>query len=122
MNPTYRLRLLLLLCGLPLSACMPDQDAGTPAGQANQHWQICATCHGATGGGDGPASAPLDPKPRTFRDRAWQASVTDEHIAKVMVEGGAAVGKSPLMPPHPQLKGKPEVVQELVARIRRFAQ
>lgn len=32
--------------------------------------QLCASCHGATGAGDGPASAGLDPPPIDFTDRS----------------------------------------------------
>ncbi len=77
----------------------------------------CATCHGATGKGDGAASAALNPKPRNFSDKTWQTSVTDAHIEKIIELGGPAVGKSPLMPPNPDLAGKP-VVKELRAHIR----
>src|SRR5690606_27797 len=31
--------------------------------------QLCASCHGPTGAGDGPASAGLDPPPIDFTDR-----------------------------------------------------
>ncbi|WP_373047632.1 c-type cytochrome [Vulgatibacter sp.] len=79
---------------------------------------VCATCHGPQGAGDGPASAGFPVKPRSFNDAEWQKSVTDEHIAKVIVEGGPAVGKSPLMPGNPQLAGKPEVVSGLVQLVR----
>lgn len=82
--------------------------------------QRCVTCHGDDGAGDGPGSAALDPKPRAFADAEWQESVTDEHIAKVIVSGGAAVGKSPVMPGTPDLKKTPEVVDELVEIIRGF--
>jgi mono/diheme cytochrome c family protein len=81
----------------------------------------CVTCHGATGKGDGAAAAALNPKPRDYGDKAWQAATTDDAIAKAIVEGGAAVGKSPLMPPNPDLKDKPEVVKALVAKVRSFA-
>jgi mono/diheme cytochrome c family protein len=54
----------------------------------------CTPCHGSTGGGDGPASASLNPHPRNFHDKTWQASVNDEHIFKIIQYGGAAVGKS----------------------------
>jgi hypothetical protein len=50
----------------------------------------------------------------------WQKSVTDEHLAKIILEGGAAVGLSPLMPPNPDLADKPQVVDALVAVIRSF--
>ena len=81
----------------------------------------CAACHGTTGNGDGPAAAGLDPKPRKYSDKKWQASVTDEFLAKVIVEGGAANKLSPLMTANPDLKAKPKVVAELVKAIRAFA-
>lgn len=82
----------------------------------------CSTCHGATGQGDGPASAGLTPKPRNYHDKAWQASVTDEHIEKIIKFGGPAVGKSPLMPPNPDLESKPEVVTALRQHVRSLGQ
>jgi cytochrome c553 len=95
--------------------------AAAPADEAKTKFEtLCATCHGTTGLGDGPAAAALDPKPRSYSDAEWQTSVTDEHIAKVIVEGGAAAGKSPLMPANPDLKDKPEVVKELVKIIRSY--
>ncbi len=82
---------------------------------------VCAACHGATGKGDGMAAAALNPKPRDYSDKQWQSKVTDDAIAKAIVEGGPAVGLSPMMPPNPDLKDKPEVVKALVAKIRSFA-
>ena len=81
---------------------------------------LCFTCHGMTGHGDGPGAGALDPKPRSFADVAWQDSVNDEHIEKTIVYGGAAVGKSPMMPAQPQLKGKTEVLKALVKIVREF--
>jgi hypothetical protein len=49
------------------------------------------------GKGDGAAAAALDPKPRDLSDSAWQGTVDDAYLTKVITEGGAAVGKSPLM-------------------------
>jgi mono/diheme cytochrome c family protein len=81
----------------------------------------CTTCHGAQGAGDGPGSAALEPKPRNFQDPAWQDSVTDEHIEKIVMYGGAAVGRSPTMPGNPDLMSKPEVVRALAAHVRGLA-
>lgn len=81
----------------------------------------CFTCHGSLGKGDGPGSPGLVPPPRDLSDPAWQASVTDEHIEKIIKYGGAAVGKSPTMPPNPDLTAKNEVVQALRARVRELA-
>ena len=61
--------------------------------------QNCAMCHGATGKGDGAASAALNPKPRNLADKAYVGKLKDQDIANVIKNGGPAVGKSPLMPP-----------------------
>jgi mono/diheme cytochrome c family protein len=81
----------------------------------------CATCHGQDGKGDGPAAQALNPKPRNYSDPEWQKSVTDAQIKKTIVEGGAAVGKSPLMAPNADLADKPVVLDELVKIVRGFA-
>lgn len=87
--------------------------------EADQLWTtLCSTCHGPSGAGDGPVSAGFPVKPRNMQDPEWQKSTTDEDIAKVILDGGAAIGKSPLMPGNPQLKGKPEVVEALVQKVR----
>ena len=81
--------------------------------------QRFVACHGEDGKGDGPGAAALNPKPRNYTDVAWQNSVTDEHIKQTILYGGAAVGKSPNMPPNPDLDGKPEL-DGLVKVVREF--
>lgn len=96
--------------------------AGDPVAEARSIFDTrCVTCHGASGAGDGAAAAALNPKPRNYADKAWQDSVKDEDLAKAIVEGGAAIGKSPLMPPNVDLKDKPAVVAEIVKIIRAFS-
>lgn len=91
------------------------------AGEAKQIFDsLCFTCHGSQGHGDGPGAGALEPKPRSFADIAWQDSVTDAQIEKTIVFGGAAVGKSPMMPAQPQLKGKTEVLAALTKLVRSF--
>jgi mono/diheme cytochrome c family protein len=80
----------------------------------------CATCHGPDGRGNGPGAITLNPKPRNYHDKEWQAKATDEDIRKTVIYGGAAVGKSPIMPASPDLDSKPEVVDGLVRIIRDF--
>jgi mono/diheme cytochrome c family protein len=92
-----------------------------PVAQAQDMFgNVCAMCHGVSGAGDGPAAANLNPKPRNYTDPTWQASVTDDQIRKTILEGGQAVGKSPMMPGQPQLKDQPEVLDNLVKMIRGF--
>lgn len=85
---------IMMSAGLMLAqgALAADADAG-----ATKFKQLCATCHGASGHGDGPAAVALNPKPRDMTDAAWQASVDDDHIRTVIKNGGAAVGLSPTM-------------------------
>jgi len=78
----------------------------------------CTPCHGPQGRGDGPASAALTPKPRNFTDATWQGKVTDEHIEKIILFGGAAVGKSPAMPANPDLEQHPGIIKGIRAHIR----
>ena len=80
----------------------------------------CSACHGANGKGDGPGAAALNPKPRNYSDKTWQSQVTDEQIKKAITMGGAAVGKSPIMPASPDLDEKPEVLEGLVKVVRKF--
>jgi mono/diheme cytochrome c family protein len=81
----------------------------------------CSTCHGLNGKGDGPAALTLNPKPRNYTDVAWQKSVTDDQIRETIIKGGAAMGKSPMMAPNPDLADKPAVVDALVKKVRSFA-
>lgn len=104
------------------------QESGPPAKRPNGmpseaqvlFANVCAQCHGTDGTGNGPAAETLNPKPRNYTDPAWQASTTDDEIKKIIVGGGQAVGKSGMMPPNPQLKDRPDILDELVQIIRGF--
>ncbi len=108
------------------------QSAGTEGGGASAavakvkakqiFKQRCVVCHGANGQGDGPGAATLNPKPQNYTDPAWQAKVTDEELKKAITQGGAAVGRSPIMVPNPDL-AKPDqaaVLDEIVKIVRGF--
>jgi hypothetical protein len=82
----------------------------------------CVSCHGPSGQGDGPAVRALNEKPRNYADPVWQSNVTDAQIKKVIIEGGAAVGKSSLMAPNADLADNPAVLDELVKIVRGFGQ
>jgi mono/diheme cytochrome c family protein len=108
----------------PASAPAPVAKSGEAIdAEATQIFETrCYTCHGMKGMGDGPGSAGLTPKPRNFTDPTWQASVTDDHINKIIRYGGAAVGRSPMMPGNPDLIAKPEIVAALVQHVRSLVQ
>jgi cytochrome c553 len=82
----------------------------------------CASCHGMEGKGDGPGATSLNPKPRNYTDKEWQKTVTDDQIGKTILYGGAAIGKSPIMPANPDLGSKPEMITALVKIVRGFGQ
>lgn len=49
--------------------------------------QSCATCHGPTGGGDGPAAATLQPRPRSFRDPEITATLSPVRAFSALTDG-----------------------------------
>lgn len=107
------------------AAATPGAGVTAPTGDAAAKAkeifaQRCTPCHGATGLGDGAASASLNPHPRNFHDKEWQKSVTDEHIQTIIKVGGAAVGKSPAMPSNPDLVNDAATVSALKDLIRSF--
>ncbi len=106
----------------PAPAPAPEPAADPVAEAKEIYANRCTVCHGEGGKGDGAGSAALDPKPRDFTSAEWQKEVTDEHLRKIIVYGGSAVGKAPTMPANPDLDAKPEVVAELVKYIRGLAQ
>lgn len=123
-------RRLLLFCVLLLAGCEdkkpkrpPAQEltvAPLPKDAKSYYAERCATCHGTTGEGDGPAGKNLQPWPRNFTNAEWQANASDEQIRKIILGGGASVGKSAAMPANPELGDKPEMVQGLVEIVRGF--
>ena len=96
MKPWMMGVLAVSLLGL---AAVPVQAAkGNKAEGAKTFKTMCASCHGAQGKGDGQAAAMMNPKPTDLTDAKYMATLSDEHLARVIKGGGAAVKKSPLMP------------------------
>ncbi len=80
--------------------------------------QTCATCHGASGRGDGLTGQALQPKPA---DLATALQGKDEaYLTKVITEGGASVGKSPMMPAYQGVLSD-EQIQGLIQYVKGFA-
>lgn len=55
----------------------------------------CSTCHGDEGRGDGQNASNLNPAPPDLTETRHDAAL----IRRVIAEGSAAVGRSPLSPP-----------------------
>ncbi len=81
----------------------------------------CSSCHGARGQGDGPLSASLVPAPAKHADGGYMNALTDEHLFKVIKQGGAAVGKSPMMAPWGTTFSDDEI-QDIMIFVRSLAE
>lgn len=81
--------------------------------------QYCATCHGEKGDGAGPAGAALSPTPANFTEASFWETRDTAHLTKVVTEGGASVGKSPLMMAWGGILNEEQVTQ-VVAYVESF--
>ncbi len=90
------------------------------AAAKTKYTQLCASCHGDKGAGDGPVGAALNPKARNFTDKTWSDSVDDERLNKVIAKGGPAVGLSPLMAPWESALDAQEI-SAMVQVVREFS-
>lgn len=86
---------------------------------ASLYKDLCASCHGAKGKGDGPAAAALTPKPKDFTDCKVMAKDSDEILSKIIKEGSLSVGRSPMMPAWGGAL-KDQQIRDLVAYVRNF--
>ncbi len=78
----------------------------------------CATCHGDAGKGDGQNASNLTPPPP---DLTTSKGVTDAtYVRRVIAEGSAAVGRSPLSPPWGR-NLRPQEIEYLSAYCRSLA-
>jgi mono/diheme cytochrome c family protein len=101
------------------SATEPGGEAGPGDAARGEtlYATYCASCHGPRGDGDGPLASNLDPRPARHSDAAIMDALSDEYLFRVVKEGGAAVGKSPLMAPWGGTLSDAEI-RDLVAFVR----
>jgi mono/diheme cytochrome c family protein len=79
----------------------------------------CSPCHGPDGKAATPTAQALNPKPRDHTDGAYMNQLSNEHLAKVINNGGPAVGKSPIMPAHTDLND--QQIEDVIAFVRKLA-
>jgi len=65
----------------------------------------------------GPAAAALSPKPRNLTENPYVPGLTDQYLFDLIQKGGAAVGKSPLMPPWGQAL-KDQDIRDVIGFVR----
>ncbi len=79
----------------------------------------CSPCHGPDGKAVTPTAQALTPKPRDHTDGAYMNQLSNEHLAKVIKNGGPSVGKSQIMPAHPDLND--QQIEDVIAFVRALA-
>jgi len=120
--------LVLSVFGMTLAlAPVAAQAAGDAAKGKTLYETNCLSCHGATGKGDGPVGAALQPPPRDFSkgefkfdaDKDGKAG-TDADLMLVISQGAAAFGGSAMMAPWGHLSEQDRA--DLVAYIHTLKQ
>jgi mono/diheme cytochrome c family protein len=99
------------------AAADPDPEAGRRGRAVFE--ERCATCHGSSGRGDGPALAGSPTRPPDFTDCRFVAREPDADFLAVAHRGGPARGFSPLMPPHGEALGE-DALRDAIAHVRTF--
>lgn len=74
-------------------------DAAAIAAGAELFAVNCASCHGDSGLGDGPAAAALDPKPASLADSSMMSDLSDAYVFWRITEGGIEEPFNSAMPP-----------------------
>lgn len=98
-----------------------EKEKGDEKAGKKTYGLLCASCHGNTGKGDGPAASALTPKPADHTDGKRMKALSDQFLFDIIKNGGASVGKSPLMPAWGgQLKDQD--IWNLIAYIRELAE
>jgi mono/diheme cytochrome c family protein/thiol-disulfide isomerase/thioredoxin len=93
--------LVVLRSGSPSAGIAVAQSAAPrpalrmPPGKL-AYLQHCAGCHGATGGGDGPAAAALPQPPRAFAAERWRGERTVAGIRRTIMDGLPGTAMKPL--------------------------
>ncbi|MEE8558419.1 MAG: cytochrome c [Myxococcota bacterium] len=102
----------------PPEASVPSGSLRGDAARGSDVYALyCSACHGKGGKGDGPMSASLVPRPADHTNAEYMGSLSDEHLFKVVQQGGVAVGKSPLMTPWGSVLSEDDL-RNVVAHLR----
>lgn len=103
----------------PVAPRQAPTDSASVAAGAKIFAKYCETCHGKSGHGDGPASKPLNPKPRDFTNPKNFKSQNDEEVFSLITKGGASRKLSPVMPAWGSTLKKNQIWQ-VIAYLRGF--
>lgn len=129
MNTTAnKLLKFLSIAAVSFAINTPASAGDAAAGKAVYDGKgACATCHGATGAGDGAAAAALDPKPASFASGAFRLDTdgdgqmgSDADLANAIKNGAAQYGGNAAMPGRADLSDTE--ISDLVAYVRSLKQ
>jgi mono/diheme cytochrome c family protein len=109
----------ILVSFIKLSAVQDAMGAGNTEAGGKLYQMRCAPCHGPDGKAATPTAQALNPKPRNHTDGAYMNQLSHDHLAKVIKNGGPAVGKSQIMPPHSDLND--QQIEDVIAFTRSLA-
>jgi cytochrome c oxidase cbb3-type subunit III len=80
----------------------------------------CAQCHGLTGKGDGPnVTEDFPVSPRNFTNAVEMDKLSNADLKNVIMDGGPAVSKSPMMPPWSKTLSE-EQIDGLIQHLRKL--
>ena len=106
--------------GLTEQELMVDVGKGDTVNGKALYEKNCAACHGASGKGDGPAAASMNPKPRNLRDSGYMQNLPDSYLLEVITYGGARVDKSPAMPGWGNALNQKEII-DIISYLRQLS-
>lgn len=116
-------RAWILVGGLASAALAAGAQAGDLANGKNVYTTNCQSCHGATGKGDGPVGAALNPRPRDFSAGDFKFDTdgdgkpgTDADLQNLIKNGASKYGGSALMAPWGHLPEKD--IADVIAYVR----
>jgi len=117
----HTVRQWIVVCGVAIALGLGSAPhtvcgAGDVEAGAKLYHERCSPCHGMDGKATTPMAQALTPKPRDHTDGAYMNQLSDAHVAQAIKNGGAAVGKSPLMPAQTDLS--PQQLEDVVAFVR----
>ena len=115
-----KIKELILLTGI-LGIMAAAAATPVTAADAEQVFQFyCSQCHGLEGKGDGPnVTKDFPVSPRNFTSAEEMNKLTDADIRNVVLDGGPAASKSPMMPPWGKTLTEAEV-DGLVKHLRKL--
>lgn len=111
--------IILTIVAMFVSPLSPAAIADEVADGNALYKQRCAQCHGEDGKANTAIAKALKPAPRNHADGNYMNLLSNEHLTKVIKEGGTAVGKSAMMPPQADLTD--HQIKTLIAFMRTIA-